>query len=66
MKIVFTEGEIKEIIIAHIRRTAGITMDDVQFHSYNYDFCVATQDEKKVEKVKAVKAIDDGDPFQDL
>lgn len=63
MKIVFTEHEIKEIIIAHIRRTAGITMDDVTFHSYNYDFCLATQNEKKAEKVKS---IDDNDPFKDL
>jgi len=63
MKIVFTEREVSEILVAHIRRTTGYMMDEVLINPYREDFAVVTQSEKLKEEL-AKPQLDD--PFEDL
>lgn len=42
MKIIFTESEVKEIVLMHIRRTVGVPLDDVRFDAYMTDFCTVS------------------------
>ena len=42
MKVIFTESEVKEIILMHIRRTMGVPLDDVHFAAYMNDFCTVS------------------------
>ena len=51
MKIVFTEREVSEILVAHIRRTTGYMMDEVLINPYREDFAVVTQSEKLKEEL---------------
>lgn len=43
MKVIFTEDEVKDILISHVRRVWGERMDQVQINSYMGDFVVITQ-----------------------
>jgi len=60
VKIVFTKAEVEDIILMHVRRKFGISMDRVDLSSYIGDFCVVSQVE---EQVKLVKATDIEDTF---
>lgn len=53
MKIVFTKAEVQDIIIMHVRRKFGISVDRVDLSAYMTDFCVVSQDQEPVKLVKA-------------
>ena len=52
MKIVFTKAEVQDIIIMHVRRKFGMSVDRVDLSAYMTDFCVVTQAEAPVNLVK--------------
>jgi len=43
MKIVFTEAEVKLIVLDHVYRTMSVRLDDVDFSAYRPDFCTGIQ-----------------------
>lgn len=47
MKVIFTEEEVKQIILAHVQGLTGVRMDEVHFSAYMIDFCKVTEKEAK-------------------
>lgn len=43
MKIVFTQKEVEEIILAQVKRQYGVKVDQVTIETYSMDYCVVTQ-----------------------
>jgi hypothetical protein len=46
MKIVFTQKEVEDIVLAHVQRQYGAKVDVVDMTTYSYDFCTVTQSAK--------------------
>ena len=43
MKIVFTEAEVKQIVLNYVFNRMNMSLDDVDFSAYRPDFCTVIQ-----------------------
>ena len=59
MKIVFTEEEVKDLIIIHVKRLYGVYLDKVEFNHYMEDFCVVSQSAELRKTLDSVIEIED-------
>lgn len=57
MKIVFTEEEVKELIVIHVKRLYGVYLDKVELNRYMEDFCVVSQSAELRKSVDSVVEI---------